>query len=176
MSNQNSGDHSFLLCELAAILAMLASAPMAVAQNRTQPTVPPESSQDKSTPAELGMREPITFDHVYGNKRISIGAFSPTRITWLDDEFYIQRESSGWEKVSAKTGDAGPWYDVDLLKQGLSQVTGVSESDAERLASGAWIESLPSQGIVLFRLGERLIRSRLDGISLLSKVSRPMWN
>lgn len=166
MSNQNTGDHSFLLCELAAILAMLASAPMAAAQNQTAPAVPPETAQDAVQPVEPGTREPITYDHVYGNKRISIGAFSPTRITWLDDEFYIQRESSGWVKISAKTGDTSPWYDVELLKQGLSQVTGVSESDAERLASGAWIESLPSQGIVLFRIGERLIRSRLDGTDI----------
>lgn len=166
MSNQNSGDHSFLLCELAAILAMLASAPMTAAQNRTEPTVPPEANQDAASPVEHGTREPITYDHVYGNKRISMGAFSPTRITWLDDEFYIQRKSSGWEKVSAKTGDASPWYDVDLLKQRLSQMTGISESDAERLASGAWTEFLPSQRIVVFRTGERLIRSRLDGTEI----------
>ena len=43
MSNQNSGDHSFLLCELAAILAMLASAPMAAAQNRPESKDPPQT-------------------------------------------------------------------------------------------------------------------------------------
>ena len=166
MSNQNSGDHSFLLCELAAILAMLASAPMAVAQNQTATAVPPKTAQDAAKPVEPGKREQITFDHVYGSKRISIGAFSPTRITWLDDEFYIQRKSSGWVKISAKTGDTSPWYDEDLLKQGLLQVTGIAQSDAQRLASGAWIESLPSQGIVVFRIGERLIRSRLDGTDI----------
>jgi dipeptidyl-peptidase-4 len=163
MSNQNSGDHSFLLCELAAILAMLASAPMAAAQNRPESKDPPETKQDTASEVEPATREAITYDHVYGQKRISIGAFSPTRITWLDDEFYIQRESVGWEKVSAKTGAVVPWYDVSLLKQGLSQVAEVSESDAERLANGAWIESLPTKGIVVFRIGERLIRSRLDG-------------
>ena len=166
MSNQNSGDHSFLLCELAAILAMLASTPMAAAENRPQAHDPPETKQDAAGSIAPAAREAITYDHVYGNKRISIGAFSPTRITWLDDEFYIQRASSGWEKVSAKTGEGSPWYDADLLKQQLSEVAGISESDAERLASGAWIESLPAQEIVLFRIGERLIRTRLDGTDI----------
>lgn len=56
--------------------------------------------------------------------------------------------------------------DVVLLRQRLSEVPGIAESDAERLASGAWIEFLPSQGIVLFRIGERLIRTRLDGTDI----------
>jgi len=163
MSNQNSGDHSFLLCELAAILAMLASAPMAAAQNRTASTALPESAQNAARSIESAPRQPITYDHVYGNKKISIGGFSPTRITWLDDEFYILRENSGWVKVAAKSGDASPWYDVEILKQGLLELPDIKESDADRLSNGAWIESLPSQGIVVFRIGERLIRIQLDG-------------
>jgi len=165
MSNQNSGDHSFLLCELAAILAMLASAPMAAAQSRTAATQP-ETTHETAKPVAAVTRELITYDHVYGNKKISIGGFSPTRITWLDDEFYILRENSGWVKVAAKTGDTSPWYDVEVLKQGLLQVPDIKESDADRLSKGAWIESLPSQGIVVFRIGERLIRSRLDGTAI----------
>ena len=163
MSNDHSGDHSFLLCELAAILAMLASAPLAAAQTVTEKAAIPETSPDATKPSGQVSREPITYDHVYGNRLISIGAFSPTRITWLDDEFYIQRESSGWKKVAAGTGDSSPWYDVDALAKALAQIPNVSEADARRLAPGAWIEFLPSKKIVVFRLGERLIRIQLDG-------------
>ncbi len=166
MSNHNSSDHSFLLCELAAILAMLASAPMAAAQNQPESNDLPETAHDAAKPIEPATREPIGYDHVYGSKKISIGGFSPTRITWLDDESYILRETSGWVRVAAKTGDTTPWYDTEILKQGLLQLAGMKESDAERLSHGAWIESLPSQGIVVFRLGERLIRSRLDGTEI----------
>ncbi len=158
MSNENSGDHCFLLCELAAILAMLASAPIAAAQPPAQ-----EETQEAAEPSQTGVRERITYDHVYGSKRIQIGGFSPTRITWLDDENYIQRESSGWKRVSAETGDSRPWYDVEELTKALSQIPNVSESDAKRLVAGAWIEFLPSKRIVVFRLGERLIRIDLDG-------------
>ncbi|MBC7966782.1 MAG: DPP IV N-terminal domain-containing protein [Fuerstia sp.] len=159
MSNENSGDRSFLLCELAAILAMLASAPMAAAQTSA-------STPDATKPFEPGSRERITYDHVYGNKLISLGAFSPTRITWLDDEHYIQRESSGWKKVVAKTGDSSPWYDVEKLTKALVQIPDVSEADAQRLVPGSWIEFLPSKNIVVFRLSERLIRIQLDGSNI----------
>ena len=158
MSNENSGDHCFLLCELAAILAMLASAPIAAAQPPAQ-----EETQEAAEPSQTGVRQRITYDHVYGSKRIQIGGFSPTRITWLDDENYIQRESSGWKRVSAETGDSRPWSDVEELTKALSQIPNVSESDAKRLVAGAWIEFLPSKRIVVFRLGERLIRIDLDG-------------
>lgn len=169
MSNENSGDHSFLLCELAAILAMLASAPMASAQSNLSLESVPGIPADSAKPIVPGSLQPITYEHVYGNERISIGGFSPTRVTWLDDEFYIQRESSGWVKISAKTGDSRPWYDVETLAKGLMHVQGISESDADRLAKGAWIEFLPTNGIVVFRVGDRLIRSALDG-SMVSVV------
>ncbi len=166
MRNETSGDHSLLLCELAAILTMLAVAPMAAAQTVTPQATTPQAEPDVTKPSAPGSRESITYDHVYGNKLISIGAFSPTRITWLDDEYYIQRESSGWKKVAAKTGDSSPWYDVDHLAKVLVQIPNVSESDAQRLAPGAWIEFLPSKNIVVFRLGERLIRMHLDGSNI----------
>ena len=86
MSNENSGDHSFLLCELAAILAMLAAAPLAVGQPVIEQAVMPKTSPEAKESAAPSLRESITYEHVYGNKLISIGAFSPTRITWLDDE------------------------------------------------------------------------------------------
>ena len=163
MSNETSSDHSFLLCELAAILAMLAAAPMAAAQTGTEKAATPETSPGATKASAPGSRESITYDHVYGNQLISLGAFSPTRITWLDDESWIQRDSSGWKKVVAKTDDSSPWYDPDELAKALRQIPNVPDADAQRLAAGAWIEFLPSKNIVVYRLGQRLIRIQLDG-------------
>ncbi len=85
MKNEDSNDHSFLLCELAAILAVLASAPMAAAQTAAEPTATTETVKQTSQ----GSRQPITYDHVYGSKRLSIGGFAPTRMTWLDDDLVL---------------------------------------------------------------------------------------
>ena len=54
MSNENSGDRSFLLCELAAILAMLASAPMAAAQTDTEQAATLETAADATKPFKPG--------------------------------------------------------------------------------------------------------------------------
>jgi len=161
MSDNSSSDHSFLLCELAAILAMLAAAPMAAAQNSTSESsleVPPASQPDAP--------QPITYDHVYGSKRISVGGFSPIHITWLDDEFYIQRDSDGWNRYSAKTGDSSPWYDVTQLESALRAIPHVSETDAKRMAGGAWIAFLPKKRLAVFCAGSRLIRAGLDGTEI----------
>jgi dipeptidyl-peptidase-4 len=158
MRSESSNDHTFLLCELAAVLAMLASSPMAAAQAASQQTSLPDTTKGTSNSS----REPITYDHVYGTKRISIGGFAPTRMTWIDDEHYVQRESSGWEKVLAETGESSAWYDVEKLTSSLLQVPDISTSEAGRLAAGAWIEFLPAKRIVLFRVGHRLLRASLD--------------
>jgi len=153
MPSAPGSDRSFLLCELATILAVMASVPVVADEPAKQ--APASSGTDS--------REPITFDHVYGSKRITIGGFSPFRITWIDDENYIRRESSGWQIVHARTGDSSPWYDKATLAAALQKIDGILEADANRMAGGGWIESLPGKRIVVFRQKERLIRMTLDG-------------
>ena len=161
MGDNTSSDHSFLLCELAAILAMLASSPLAIGQDSSS-----EVPQETSPGTRSDVRESITYDHVYGNRRISVGGFSPTRITWLDDESYIQRDSDGWGKYSAKSGDRRPWYDATQLAGALLRVPNLSDADARRMAGGAWIAFLPKERLAVFRAGSRLIRASLDGADL----------
>ena len=150
---QPAPDRSFLLCELAAILSMLASTPL----------VADETNSRSTKPDATDSREPLTFEHVYGREKITVGGFTPFRITWLDDEHYIRRESEGWLKHSARTGQSEPWYDVGLLKTALQKIDGVTDVDAGRMSAGGWIESLPTQRLVVFRLGDRLLRMTLDG-------------
>lgn len=161
MSDNSSSDHSFLLCELAAILAMLASTPMAVAQDRQTDVAP----GPPSTNGDIE-REPVTYDHVYGRKRISVGGFSPTRITWIDDDHYIQRDSAGWMRYSAQSGESQPWYDTDRLAAELQTVPDISTVDAKRMAGGAWVEFQPRLRLVVYRVGSRFIRIHLDGTEL----------
>jgi hypothetical protein len=49
-------------------------------------------------------REPITFAHVYGNKRISVGRSQVPRLRWASDSQFIQRKQSGWVLVDAPHG------------------------------------------------------------------------
>lgn len=127
------------------------------------PLVADELSTAKHKVGGADSREPITYDHVYGSNRISLGGFPSTRVTWIDDEHYIQRESSGWQKVNAKNGESSAWYNKELLATALQKIEGVSESDAKKMADGGWIESLNEKRIVVYRQKERLIRTTLDG-------------
>jgi dipeptidyl-peptidase-4 len=145
------------MCELAAILTVLASLPV-VAQ-AGDPVHRPEPDQVQ----EEGGRQPITYEMVYGPQRLTIGGFVPFRITWLDDEHYIRRESSGWQRYSAETGSAEAWYDVSKLAESLHAIDGISVDDARRLAAGGWMEMLPDRRLVVFRHQDRLIRISLDG-------------
>ncbi len=129
-------------------------------------SVPAAAEEPAKQPPSAGTadsREPITFDHVYGAKRITIGGFSPIRITWIDDEHYIRRESAGWQKVHARSGESAPWYDRTALAAALRMIDGVDAADADRMAGGGWTESLPAERIVVFRQKERLIRITLEG-------------
>jgi dipeptidyl aminopeptidase/acylaminoacyl peptidase len=128
-------------------------------------TIPQQSSDSSGSTSDIesAKREPLTWEHVYGKKRISLGGSSPLRITWLDDASYIERESQGWVKVDAATGTRAPWYDAVELAAGLKAAVRLSDEEAEKLAAGGWMEVLPSQRLVVFRIKDQLIRMSLDG-------------
>ena len=153
MQPESGLDRSFLLCELAAILAFMASAPLVA----LEPTI---SDPD---PGQSTKREPITYELVHGSKRLSLGGFPSSNVTWLDDEKYLQRESAGWKVVDAATGQQADWYDQSKLSAALQNVEGVSETDAHRMAEGGWIESINSLRTVVFHHKDQLIRITLEG-------------
>ncbi len=153
MQSDSAYDRSFLLCELAAVLAVMASAPLAAAE-----PIPSEALTGQTSE-----REPITFEHVHGSKKLSIGGYPSTRITWLDDDRYLVRESTGWNLISAETGAPTEWYDKKTLSAALEKLDDVSAAEAQSMADGGWSESLNSKRIVVFKHKDMLIRITLDG-------------
>lgn len=113
--------------------------------------------------AQFTGKEPITFDHVYGEKRLSLGGGPPQRLTWIDDESYIQRDGDGWVKVAAKSGEKSAWYDAVKLADALKTVAGIEAEEAKKLAAGGWVEFSPKKRLAVFRVKDRLIRMTLDG-------------
>lgn len=153
MHPENAPDRSFALCEIAAILAMLSSASMmSVSAN----------AQDGGG-AVVTVPQPLTYELVHGDKRISLGGPSPNQITWLDDDRYLQRTSEGWKVTQAVSGEVSDWYNKANLAAGLQKFGGLSDSEAQRLAEGGWLEVNQKSGIVVFRAGDTLIRIRIDG-------------
>jgi dipeptidyl-peptidase-4 len=108
-------------------------------------------------------REPITFAHVYGNKRISVGRSQVPRLRWASDSQFIQRKQSGWVLVDAPTGDEESLYERELLQQALTQVEGIDSDKAAQLASGDWRDLDVASRTAVFESGTMLIRAKLDG-------------
>ncbi len=152
MQPDSAHDRPFFLCELATILAVMASAPLVNS-----------ASAQEVAPAENSEREAITYDHVHGSKRLSLGGFPADRIQWLDDDRYLQRDTAGWKAVTAENGELADWYDRTELAAALQRIEGVSEASAVQMAAGGWIEVLHEERIVVFRDRERLIRMTLEG-------------
>lgn len=152
MQPDSALDRPFFLCELATILAVMASAPLATS-----------AAGQEQQPVETNEREAITYDHVYGSKRLSLGGFPSDRLQWIDDERYLHRDTTGWKTVTAESGEMADWYDKAVLAAALQRIDGISQPDAIRMAEGGWIEVLHDQRIVVFRHQERLIRTTLEG-------------
>ena len=153
MHQESPPERSFALREIAAILAMLSSASLMVGNVTAQ-----EANDGAAT-----VPQPLTYELVHGDKRISLGGPSPTQITWLDDDRYLQRKSEGWKVTHAASGEESDWYDKAKLTAGLRKIDGLSTLDAETMAEGAWLEVDQKSGIIVFRTGETLIRIRIDG-------------
>ena len=153
MHQESPPERSFALCEIAAILAMLSSASL-MGSNAT--------AQDANGEA-IKAPQPLTYELVHGEKRISLGGPSPTQITWLDDDRYLQRKSEGWKVTHAGSGEESDWYDKAKLAASLRKIDGLSALEAETMAEGGWLAVDQKSGIIVFRTGETLIRIRIDG-------------
>ena len=153
MHQESPPERSFALCEIAAILAMLSSASLMASNANAQ-----EANGVAAT-----VQQPLTYGLVHGDKRISLGGPSPTQITWLDDDRYLQRKSEGWKVTDAASGAESDWYDKAKLAAGLRKIDGLSSLEAETMAEGGWLEVDQKRGIIVFRKGETLIRIRIDG-------------
>ncbi len=156
-----------VITTLAITAALLATGPRSAYGQAVQVTAAAaQNLPGQQTAAATDRREPITWDHVFGINRISVGGSSPVRYTWISDDDYIVRESSGWKRIVARTGESASWYDETRLAEKLQMVEGVSPADAKSMASGAWKHVLHELRIVVFERADSLIRISLDGEQL----------
>jgi dipeptidyl-peptidase 4 len=114
----------------------------------------------------LDDREPITYEHVYGSKRIRSGTPSRSRYTWISDSHFLQREKDEWKLVDAVTGVGESLYDREQLIDALATIDGVSDEEAKRLAAGAWVKLDTKNRRVVFAHDDSLIRVALDGTDI----------
>lgn len=153
MHQESTPERSFALCEIAAILTMLSSASFMVGH---------AAAQSADAGATI-LQQPLTYELVHGEKRISLGGPAPTQITWLDDDRYLQPKSTGWKVTHAISGEESDWYDKAKLADRLQSIDGISSAEAEAIAEGGWLEVDHASGIMVFRSRESLIRIGIDG-------------
>ncbi|MCA9084654.1 MAG: DPP IV N-terminal domain-containing protein, partial [Planctomycetaceae bacterium] len=105
--------------------------------------------------------ETITWDHVYGLKKISISDPAPRNFEWMNDSEYVQQTSDGWQVVNGTTNQSRPLYDKSVLATALN---GVCETEkSKQIAEGGWNVMDARSGTILARDGSNLIRASLDG-------------
>jgi dipeptidyl-peptidase-4 len=108
---------------------------------------------------ETGKR--ITWDHVYGRKKVVIRDPAPRGFKWLDDRTLLRQEFS-WEKLDADTGDTQPYYDAKQLKRRLI-AAGIPNDNAGTVADGDWTLHDPNCQTCVLHSKNQLIRCRIDG-------------
>lgn len=88
---------------------------------RPAPPATSQASQPATTQATRPAKKPLTWDVLYGRKRVS---FSGTYVRiqgWLDDHHWLERRKGRLMKVEALTGRATPAYDDAALEAALKR-------------------------------------------------------
>lgn len=138
---------------------LIASLLLAVAASNScpaAPQTPPDTSTIPTPP------QPLTFELVHGQQRLNLSGAPPAKLTWLDDQRWIQPTADGWQVVSAADGISTPWFDRNAVTETLRKLTGCSQEDAEKLSRGGWTDLLPQQQLAIFQTAGRLIRLNLS--------------
>jgi len=113
----------------------------------------------------------ITWDHVYGRKKIVIRDPAPRNFRWLDDRRLLRQEAS-WETIDADTGETAPYYDSRQLKR-LLIAAGIPNRSARTIADGDWTLHDAKSGTCVLHAKEQLIRCRLDGSDIRTVTDLP---
>lgn len=116
----------------------------------------PENMLDAQEPVQR-----LTWDHVYGRKKVVVRDPAPKKFQWLDDRYLLQRDFN-WQKIDADTGESQPYYDAQQLKRRLIEA-GVSIDNAETIADGDWTLHDATCQTCVFHARQELVRCRLDG-------------
>lgn len=85
----------------------------------------------------------ITLESLYSpdsDRRVSYSGPTPSRLTWVDDEHYVQRPSradQGWLRVDAVTGASTAAFDAGGVQTALASLPGLTQEDVDALATAA---------------------------------------
>ncbi|MCA9049301.1 MAG: DPP IV N-terminal domain-containing protein [Planctomycetaceae bacterium] len=119
------------------------------------------------TAAAQDTREPITWEHVYGSKRISDDDPAPKSFDWLNEREWYRRTAGDWQIVDAVSGETRPFFDEKILTQALLKLWGdetpQASEKAQKLVKGGWALLNAEQRLAVFRHEDTLIRLGLDG-------------
>jgi len=113
-------------------------------------------------PFQHGMSaERLTWDHVYGRRKIVIRDPAPDQFDWLNDTTLLVQEDA-WQMIDADSGVTADWYDRDTLESSLLE-KGIAPADASSIADGNWKIHDAQQHLCVLHRDGRLIRAALDG-------------
>jgi dipeptidyl aminopeptidase/acylaminoacyl peptidase len=114
-------------------------------------------------PEERTLNKPINLDTLFRNPPNFAG--NPVSgITWLEDgEHFLQVKDNRLWKVTAATGRAEPFIDVEKLRKSLSALPALKPEDAARLAGGPGYRLNPARTAAMFTHGDELYYAKLDG-------------
>ena len=122
----------------------------------------------------------IELEDIYSTdseRRVDFSASVP-RIEWLDPDSWLERRKCDdgkrrYLRVNARTGEAEPFFDHELLEKAMMAVPGVGEEDARAVAFGRLLFDAErtaglfhhGEDLFAYRLGEdRVIRLTHDPI------------
>lgn len=107
-------------------------------------------------------REAITWDHVYGGKRISLSDSAPRNVKWISDTEYL-KSGSPTLIVDANTEKTRQLFEKNVIATALSALDEVSSEQSDALLKKSPKFRDVGQRLLVFEDRQRLIRVGLDG-------------
>ncbi len=122
-------------------------------------------------PDQMLQKKRVSFDDVYGRSSPNFNGSPLSGLRWFDDQHYLQRQGSGWQKINASSGAAEPFIDRKVLEDALAALPGIGRKRAPRLVSSIQMDKTKSRGI--WSYANNLYSSRLDGTEAKRLTSQP---
>jgi dipeptidyl-peptidase-4 len=112
--------------------------------------------------AALAQEKTLTVEEIFHpDKKVSFSGAPPAGVEWLaDGEHFLRPKKEGGLttllKVSARTGDAAPFFDAAKMEAALAKVQGVTAEQARELAHQDEYKLDPAQRAVLLNAASDL--------------------
>jgi dipeptidyl-peptidase-4 len=118
--------------------------------------------------AAPAQQKTLTVEEIYHpDKKVNFSGTPPADIEWLaDGEHYLQGRKEGelttLLKVSARTGEAAPFFDAAKMEAALAKIQGLTREQARELAHQDSYQLNASQRAVLLNAASDLVYYELD--------------